>query len=175
MGVSEITALVRACGGCHGLFFEVKHVEKLYAGVIVDVRAEAVNRIFQYAIPERYRATIEIGHRVLVPFGRRKLEGYVVELTDELEVEKERLRSILKPLDPEPAILPSLVELARWMGETYAGLFSEALQYMLPPARRYGREKMRVKTAQLVTLLEPEPQLRKNAWVQRRVVEVLQA
>ena len=49
MGVSEITALVRACGGCHGLFFEVKHVEKLYAGVIVDVRAEAVNRIFQYA------------------------------------------------------------------------------------------------------------------------------
>ena len=175
MGVSEITALVRACGGCHGLFFEVKHVEKLYAGVIVDVRAEAVNRIFQYAIPERYRATIEIGHRVLVPFGRRKLEGYVVELTDELEVEKERLRSILKPLDPEPAILPSLVELARWMGETYAGLFSEALQYMLPPARRYGRERVGVKTAQLVTLLEPEPQLRKNAWVQRRVVEVLQA
>lgn len=175
MGVSEITALVRACGGCHGLFFEVNHVEKLYAGVIVDVRAEAVNRIFQYAIPERYRATIEIGHRVLVPFGRRKLEGYVVELTDELEVEKERLRSILKPLDPEPAILPSLVELARWMGETYAGLFSEALQYMLPPARRYGRERVGVKTAQLVTLLEPEPQLRKNAWVQRRVVEVLQA
>jgi primosomal protein N' (replication factor Y) len=64
--------------------------QKRYAGVIVDVRAEAVNRIFQYAIPERYQGQIEIGHRVLVPFGRRKLEGYVVELTNELEKKREK-------------------------------------------------------------------------------------
>lgn len=122
-------------------FFEVKHVEKLYAGVIVDVRAEAVNRIFQYAIPERYRATIEIGHRVLVPFGRRKLEGYVVELTDELEVEKERLRSILKPLDPEPAILPSWWSWpAGWGNLCRALLRSPAVH--AAPARRYGRERV---------------------------------
>ncbi len=148
--------------------------QKRYAGVIVDVRAEAVNRIFQYAIPERYQGQIEIGHRVLVPFGRRKLEGYVVELTNELEVAEQKLKAIIKPLDLKPAILPSLVELARWMAETYAGLFSEALQYMLPPAARYGRERVGVKTAQLVTLLDPNPALRKNAWAQRRVLEILQ-
>ncbi|MDI9458329.1 MAG: primosomal protein N' [Bacillota bacterium] len=150
-------------------------MERKYAGVIVDVRAEAVNRIFQYAIPEKYQRSLEIGHRVLVPFGSRRLEGYVVELSDQLEVEAERLRSIIKPLDAKPAILPSLVELARWMADTYAGLFSEALQYMLPPAHRYGRERVGVKTAQMVTLLQPEPQLRKNAWAQKRVVEALQA
>ncbi|HPT83740.1 MAG TPA: primosomal protein N' [Limnochordia bacterium] len=147
--------------------------QKLYAGVIVDVRAEAVNRIFQYAVPESLRDTLQIGHRVLVPFGSRKLEGYVVEFSSELDVEPQKLRSILKPLDPEPVILPSLVELARWLAETYAGLFSEALQHMLPPATRYGRERVGVKTAQVVTLLDPQPRLRPNAPAQRRAVEVL--
>ena len=115
---------------------------KRYAGVIVDVRAGAVNRVFQYAIPERFRERIELGHRVLVPFGSRRLEGYVIEFSSELEVEEERLRSIIKPLDDRPLILPSLVELARWLADTYAGLFSEALQYMLPPAYRFGRERV---------------------------------
>lgn len=147
---------------------------KRYAGVIVDVRAGAVNRVFQYAIPERFRERIELGHRVLVPFGSRRLEGYVIEFSSELEVEEERLRSIIKPLDDRPLILPSLVELARWLADTYAGLFSEALQYMLPPAYRFGRERVGAKTAQMVTLVQPEPQLRANAVAQRRVVEILQ-
>lgn len=145
----------------------------LYAGVIVDVRAEAVNRIFQYEIPEKLREQIQLGHRVLVPFGPRKLEGYVVQLSDSLEIAKDKLRPILALLDPEPIILPSLLELAHWMAETYVGLFSEALQYMLPPAHRWGKERVGAKMAQLVTLLDPEPQLRKNAVAQQRVVEVL--
>ena len=66
-----------------------------YAGVIVDVRAEAVNRIFQYRIPGSLRDKLEIGHRVLVPFGRRKLEGYVVQLSSELEVEQDKLKELL--------------------------------------------------------------------------------
>ncbi|MDI9485739.1 MAG: primosomal protein N' [Bacillota bacterium] len=145
-----------------------------YAGVIVDVRAEAVNRIFQYRIPGSLRDKLEIGHRVLVPFGRRKLEGYVVQLSSELEVEQDKLKELLDLLDPDPIILPSLVELARWMGETYVGLFSEALQYMLPPAFRYGKERVGAKTAQTVTLLVQNPKLRKNAAAQKRVVEILQ-
>lgn len=149
--------------------------QRRFAGVIVDVRADAVNRIFQYAIPPKYQEAIQLGHRVLVPFGSRKLEGYVVEFSSEPEVEEHRIRSIIRPLDPRPVILPSLVELARWMAQTYAGLFSEALQYMLPPAYRFGRERVGVKTAQKVILRDPNPQLRANAWAQRRVVEVLQS
>ena len=145
-----------------------------YAGVIVDVRADAVNRIFQYRIPAPFKDKIEIGHRVLVPFGRRKLEGYVVELSSELEVEEGKLKDLADLLDPEPIILPSLVELARWMGETYVGLFSEALQYMLPPAFRYGKERVGAKTAQTVTLLVQNPSLRKNAVAQQRIVKILQ-
>ena len=140
----------------------------------MDVRAEAVNRAFQYGIPSPLQEQIKIGHRVLVPFGHRKIEGYVVELSSHLQVAEGKLRDVLKLLDPDPIILPSLVELAVWMEQTYAGLFSEALQYMLPPAFRYGRERVGAKTAQFVTLLVPSPKLRKNATAQRRVVELLQ-
>jgi primosomal protein N' (replication factor Y) len=145
-----------------------------FAGIIVDVRAEAVNRIFQYRIPEIYQEQIKIGHRVLVPFGRRRIEGYVVELSHELEIEEARLKDLLALLDPEPIIDPSLVSLARWMEETYVGLLSEALQYMLPPASRYGKERTRAKTAQFATLLVPNPELKQNATAQKRVVTILQ-
>ncbi len=145
-----------------------------YAGVIVDVRATAVDRVFQYAIPSKYQDVLQIGHRVLVPFGHRKLEGYVVDLTSKLEISEDRLREIIKPLDPQPIILPSLVELGQWMHRHYAGLLSEALQYMLPPGYRYGKERVGVKTQQVVSLVERNPQLRANATAQRRVLEVLQ-
>ncbi|HHY15815.1 MAG TPA: hypothetical protein GX521_07045, partial [Firmicutes bacterium] len=49
--------------------------EALYAGVIVAVRAEAVDRVFQYRIPAKLKAKLKIGHRVLVPFGPRRVEG----------------------------------------------------------------------------------------------------
>lgn len=146
---------------------------KQFAGVIVDVRAEAVNRVFQYGIPAPYQNQIRIGHRVLVPFGHRKIEGYVVELSSKLEVDQAKLKDLIELLDPEPLIHPSLVELALWMEKTYVGLLSEALQYMLPPAFRYGRERVGAKTAQVVTLLVPEPKLRKNAKAQARVIEIL--
>ena len=149
-------------------------MEALYAGVIVDVRADAVNRVFQYVIPTDLQGRVKIGHRVLVPFGRRTLEGYVVELSNEQQVEEGKLKELCALLDPEPIIQPSLVQLALWMEQTYLGLLSEALQLMLPPAYRYGKERVGAKTGKLVTLLVQRPQLKKNATAQQRVVEILQ-
>jgi len=143
-----------------------------YAGVIVDLRLAAVDRIYQYRIPENLQP-IEAGQRVLVPFGRRKLEGYVVELTSELMIEEAKLRDIIRPLDPKPIILPSLLELAQWLSLHYVGLLSEALQFMLPPGYRYGRERVGAKRQQVVTLKIQDPKLSPRATAQKRVVEIL--
>lgn len=145
----------------------------MYAGVIVDVRAEAVDRIFQYGIPEKLVPQIKIGHRVLVPFGPRKVEGYVVELSDQLEIGADRLRSIVRLLDENPIISPALMELAFWLRARYVGLLSEALQLMLPPGYRYGKERVGVKKQQMVILRKPDAELRANATAQRRLMEIL--
>lgn len=147
-------------------------IGKRYAGVIVDIKATAVDRIFTYSIPEHLE--ISVGHRVLVPFGPRKLEGYVIRITDDPGIPVEKVRAILRFLDEEPVILPSLLELAFWMKDTYYGLLSEALQYMLPPGVRYGRERAGTKRQMVVKLVESKPVLSERAVAQRRVVETLQ-
>jgi primosomal protein N' (replication factor Y) len=43
--------------------------------VVVDV---ALDREFDYLVPESLQADITVGRRVVVPFGRRVIEGYVV-------------------------------------------------------------------------------------------------
>lgn len=144
----------------------------LYAGVIVDVKAEAVDRIFTYRVPPHLH--IGLGHRVLVPFGPRRLEGYVIKLSDAPDIPAEKVRDIYRALDPEPIILPSLMELALWMRDAYHGLLSEALQYMLPPGVRYGRERVAVKVQQIAHLVQQSPELSPRAVAQQRIVEVLQ-
>ena len=47
-----------------------------FARVVVDV---AVDRAFDYIIPNQYNDQIQIGSRVSVPFGPRYVQGYVIE------------------------------------------------------------------------------------------------
>ena len=49
----------------------------MVAEVIVDVLSSEVDRVFDYSIPSSL-SFITPGFRVLVPFGNRKIEGYVV-------------------------------------------------------------------------------------------------
>ncbi|RPJ37093.1 MAG: hypothetical protein EHM27_14120, partial [Deltaproteobacteria bacterium] len=49
-----------------------------YATVAVPV---PLRKTFSYEIPEAWRGVVNPGTRVLVPFGKRLLPGYVVELT----------------------------------------------------------------------------------------------
>ena len=41
-----------------------------YADVIVDISLEALDRVFQYLIPEEIQEKITVGSQVQVPFGR---------------------------------------------------------------------------------------------------------
>ena len=52
----------------------------LYAQVIIDIAHTNVDRVFAYSIPAE--EAIEVGQRVLVPFGRGNTakEGYVIAL-----------------------------------------------------------------------------------------------
>ena len=54
---------------------------------------------FHYAVPEHLRCAMDVGKRVLVPFGRRKLTGYVLGFHNTSEQE---LKEVLEVLDEEP-------------------------------------------------------------------------
>ena len=48
-----------------------------YADIIVDISLEALDRVFQYIVPETLVSDIQVGSQVMVPFGKgnRVLRG----------------------------------------------------------------------------------------------------
>lgn len=150
-----------------------------YAGVIVDVKITTVDKVFHYRIPKNIKQ-LSLGHRVLVPFGKRQVEGYVVELVDEVDLEPKRIKSIMKLLDLKPVLSEEQLSVAKWMAQEYVGLYSQALQYFLPAGTRYGRERVSEKKQLMVTLNNPDmlaryvDELPKNATRQRTVLMSLE-
>lgn len=68
----------------------------MYAKVIVGLNQPEMDKLFDYRIPEGM--TVEIGVRVIVPFGSRnkKAEGYVISLSEKTEVPADKTRSFLR-------------------------------------------------------------------------------
>ncbi|MDO4741110.1 MAG: primosomal protein N' [Eubacteriales bacterium] len=108
-----------------------------YCQVIVDIAAEQVDKLFTYAVPQGL--LLQPGQRVLVPFGPRTKEGYVLSLSEETDVPQEKLRAVLRALEEYPAILPELVHLAGQMARRYRCSLCEALRLMIPAEMRGGR------------------------------------
>ena len=52
----------------------------MIVGVLVELSAKAVDKIFDYSVPCELEKDIKVGIRVSVPFGRMTLEGFVLEI-----------------------------------------------------------------------------------------------
>jgi primosomal protein N' (replication factor Y) (superfamily II helicase) len=109
------------------------------ASVIVDVPAKQTDREFDYLIPDEWLETIQPGMRVIVPFGPRKIQGFVTEIKAQSEFKK--LREICEPMDLEPVLNKELLELGNWLTETTLCFKIYAYQAMLPAALKAKYEK----------------------------------
>ena len=114
----------------------------MLARVIVDVPAKQTNRAFDYVVPPEWEQWIEPGCRVGVPFGPRVVQGFVIELREDSEIDPGRLRPISQLLDAEPPLTPELIELGLWMSETYMCHAVTALQAMIPGALKARYERI---------------------------------
>ena len=54
----------------------------MIAKVIVDITSKSVDFEFDYIIPEHLTSVVQIGVRVIVPFGPRTIQGYVMRIQD---------------------------------------------------------------------------------------------
>jgi len=103
-------------------------VSMTYAEVAVDA-AVGHSRTFSYSVPPRF--TVEPGQLVWVPFGRRVLQGLVVELVALPNVPE--TRDILQPVEPSPLIGPQHLQLGRWISARYRCSLFTAFAPLLPP------------------------------------------
>src|SRR5262245_37746367 len=84
-----------------------------------------------YEIPAPLKGAVAVGSRVRVGVGARRLVGVVVELHAR-RPEGVNLRPVEEVLDREPAVPPSLLELARFVSSYYMAPLGEVLRTMLP-------------------------------------------
>ena len=101
-------------------------------------QARALRGPFDYLLPERMRA-VSVGSMLLVPFGRRRLLGVVVDLAERSEVSPERLVEPLEALDE--GVPPELVRLGLWVADEYCSTHSRGLALVLPPGTGTGRAR----------------------------------
>jgi len=109
----------------------------MIAKVIVDISNNEVDRIFDYLTING----IEPGHRVLVPFGARQIEGYVISMSDKSDYDNSKLKAIIKPLDDRPVITQEMLGLMEFMKRLYHLRIVDILRLFIPSQMRGGRVK----------------------------------
>ena len=103
-----------------------------YANIIVDIFNEKLDKTFQYRIPEEMKEKLTLGMQVYVPFGKRNIKGYVVELTDEPEFEVAKIKEIIGIVTDSVPIESQLIALAGWMKKNYGATMNHALKTVIP-------------------------------------------
>ncbi len=111
--------------------------------------ARALHGPFDYRLPERLLADVNVGSMLIVPFGRREVLGVVVGLAEHSDISERRLLEPLRAL--ALGVPPELVALAKWIAAEYCSTLARALTLMLPPGTTRGAKPLQ----RLVATLTP--------------------
>ncbi|SDN26214.1 primosomal protein N' [Alkalicoccus daliensis] len=113
----------------------------MIVNVIVDVASQAVDRIFDYSVPEEMQETMSAGCRVHVPFANRPVQGFVIGIKESSEVPAAKLKPVQEQIDLTPPLTPELLQLAESIKEETLSLHVSVLKAMLPQAMRAKYKK----------------------------------
>ncbi len=146
----------------------------MYAEVIVDVLNSEVDKVFDYAIPDSL--SVNLGARVFVPFGNRKIDGYVVGLKESTALQKDKVKNIIS-VQNVPPIKPELIDLCHKMKNLYHLRLIDGIRCVLPSQVREGKighiQKRNVMLNE-VELKNYLPKIRANAKNEWGVIHYLQ-
>ena len=140
-----------------------------FANVIIDQDAKALDREFVYAIPDHL--SVKLGERVLVPFGARVLEGFVVEILNETTFDETKIKEVIRPVDGFPVIKSEMLALMHYMKENLHLKLASILRLFLPSEMRTGKVKELL--VRYVRLRNEDVILPKNAKKQAIILEFL--
>ena len=140
-----------------------------FAKVIIDQDAKALDREFVYVIPDDLEVTF--GERVVVPFGGRVLEGFVVDITDKTDYDISKIKSIIRTVDGFAVIKKEMLSLMHYMADNLHLKLASILRLFLPSEMRTG--KVKELKVRYVRLKNDDVTLPKNARKQAEILEFL--
>jgi primosomal protein N' (replication factor Y) (superfamily II helicase) len=130
----------------------------------------ALRKEFDYAIPPGLAGQVDVGSRVQVPFGPRKVMGCVTALAEESA--HTNLKPILKVIGAQTLVTPKVLKLARWIADYYCCAPEIALKSVLPEVIR--KEKSGWRELLFVRALLPHGDLPKLPKRQQEVWNIIE-
>ncbi|MGC1855111.1 MAG: primosomal protein N' [Candidatus Aquirickettsiella sp.] len=105
-----------------------------------------LHQYFEYLAPIDFPLTrLKKGLRILVPFGKQKKIGFLMEISEESVWPKSQLKQALAILDEVPLLPDSIQELLEWTSRYYHCPIGEVFANAMPHALRTGKEPKKLK------------------------------
>jgi primosomal protein N' (replication factor Y) len=141
--------------------------------VIVRVAIDlALDKLFDYEVPEALKKKLAVGQLLSVPFGHREARGFAMDLA-EVSSTKAKLKCISGIVDETPFFTPSLIELIKKVSDYTASPLEAVLKAAVPAAvlkkNAHAREQIfvePVKDAKLPTLTK------RQQWLYEQIVRL---
>lgn len=145
----------------------------MFAGVVINKKTAALNRIFHYQVPEDM--PVQVGQVVEVEFGRQKLEAIVIELVENIDYPVEKTKPLLQILNLQQLFGSDLLELSQFAADYYLCSRASLLQAMLPAGMYLTGKMPRSRIVRRVRLADNADVSALRGAKQRRVMELLAA
>ena len=116
-----------------------------YQGLVLRVAIPSPLRTYFDYLPPRNisskTASLMPGSRVIVPFGKRNILGFVLAHANGSNIGSMKLKAITRALDEEPTVSPTLLKTLIWASEYYQHPIGEVLSAAIPSELRSLRPK----------------------------------
>jgi primosomal protein N' (replication factor Y) len=101
--------------------------DNAYIEVAVALR---VYNTFTYSVPDPLLPFVSAGKRVLIPFGRRKVTGYILGTSQ--DINQGEIKHVLDVLDEQPLFPQSMIPFFQWIAAYYKHPIGDVIKNALP-------------------------------------------
>ena len=114
----------------------------MFVEVLVEIKAKLIDKTFTYSVPTNLKEQIKIGKRVLVPFGKQQIEGFILNILENKNFDYET-KDIIEVIDEKPVLNKELLKLGKYIKEKTLCNLITAYQTMLPTALK-AKHKIKI-------------------------------
>ena len=103
----------------------------MFADVLIEYSAKSIDKTFTYKIPEHLTSVIKVGMKVLVPFGSKTINGFIINIVNEYNDNYE-IKEIEDIVDKYFCLNDELIQLGTYLQRKTLCTKITAYQTMLP-------------------------------------------
>lgn len=102
--------------------------------VVVESLAYNCDKLYSYSVPHEIIGNVQIGKRVIVPFGKsQKKCGLIIEMLESDDEENVNLKNICAVLDEVPQVSVEMIYLIKEIRNRYFCTYFDAAKLIFPP------------------------------------------